>query len=202
MQNETRGYGSSFDGVRDEASCGVDDASCGIGGFTLWELLIALGVCGVLAAVAAPSFRTMMLDARRTADVNAFVGAVQLARSEAAKRARPVVLCKTADRVTCGDAQIRYDAGWMVFVDVDDDQPPSRGPEDPLLFAHHPEITGSISSNRAVFEFRPFHLRSTNGTVTFCDERGVAAARAVIVSYTGRPRVSAQGPGRPLSCAP
>jgi hypothetical protein len=40
-----------------------------------------------------------------------------------------------------------------------------------------------------------------NGTVTFCDTRGPAAARAVIISYTGRPRVSDRGPGRrPLVC--
>ena len=62
-------------------------------------------------------------------------------------------------------------------------------------------MVGTITANRASFQFRPFFWRSTNGTVTFCDERGVAAARAVIVSYTGRPRVSDRGPGRALTCA-
>ena len=51
------------------------------------------------------------------------------------------------------------------------------------------EISGSIVGNRPYFDFRPIMRRSTNGTLVFCDERGPAAARAVIVSYTGRPRV-------------
>jgi hypothetical protein len=38
--------------------------------------------------------------------------------------------------------------------------------------------------------------------VVFCDRRGAAAAKAVIVSYTGRPRVDRLAPdGKPLQCA-
>jgi len=37
---------------------------------------------------------------------------------------------------------------------------------------------------------------------TFCDERGPRAARAVIISQTGRPRVAASdASGDPLTCA-
>jgi type IV fimbrial biogenesis protein FimT len=146
--------------------------------------------------------RSFALDARRTADVNAFVGAVQLARSEAAKRGRSVIVCKTADRVACGGDEIEFDAGWMVFVNVDDAYPPRRTGSEPLLFAYSPRIEGTIMSNRPYYEFRAYRRRSTNGTVTFCDARGAPDARAVIVSYTGRPRTSALGPGnRPLTCA-
>ena len=170
-------------------------------GFTLWELLCSLAVAGVALALAAPEFRGFVLDSRRSADVDAFVAAVQLARSESAKRARPVVLCKTSDRTRCAGPGIRYDAGWMVFVDEDDARPARRSPAEPLLLAHAPRMTGRIESNRAVYEFRPYRRRSTNGTVTFCDERGAVAARAVIVSYTGRPRVSRRAAdGRPLDC--
>jgi type IV fimbrial biogenesis protein FimT len=90
----------------------------------------------------------------------------------------------------------------MVFVNTDDDRPPNRALDEALLYFHAPQTTGSISANRRLFEFRPFGWRSTNGTVTFCDDRGNAHARAVIVSYTGRPRVAAEGPGgRALKCA-
>ena len=42
----------------------------------------------------------------------------------------------------------------------------------------------------------------TNGTTIFCDGRGAPAAKAVIVSYTGRPRVDrVDADGRPLHCA-
>lgn len=171
-------------------------------GFTLWELLSTLAVMGVVLGLAAPALETVLLDARRTADVNAFVLAVQVARNEAAKRGAPVVLCKTADHARCGGSELDFDAGWMVFVNEDDLRPPQRSPLEPLLYAHVPAMEGSITGNRHVFEFRPFLRRSVNGTITFCDRRGAPAARAVIVSYTGRPRVDTVAPdGSPLDCA-
>jgi type IV fimbrial biogenesis protein FimT len=167
-------------------------------GFTVWELLCTLGIAGITLAAGLPAFRSFLLDARLTADVNGWVLAVQLARSEAAKRGRPVIVCKTADTQQCS-AEPR--AGWMVYVNLDDHYPPRRSALEPLLFVHAPEIAGTVISNRPYYEFRPGR-RSTNGTIVFCDGRGTAAARAVIVSHTGRPRVSRRDTdGRPLRCA-
>jgi type IV fimbrial biogenesis protein FimT len=170
-------------------------------GFTLLELLATLALAGVLLGVAVPSFTGFLLDSRRTADVNAFVLAVQVARSEAAKRSHAVILCKTVDWRRCGGGEMRFDAGWMVFANVDGQQPPERSATEPMIYAHVPELEGTIVANRPYFEFRPLLRRSTNGTVVFCDRRGAAAARAVIVSYTGRPRVDQVDPdGKPLVC--
>jgi type IV fimbrial biogenesis protein FimT len=170
-------------------------------GFSLWELLCALGIAAITATLALPGFNSFLLDARQTADINALVLAVQLARSEAAKRGRPVTVCSTADEQTCG-GETDYATGWMVFVNLDDRQPPQRAPAEPVLFLHRTETRGRVTANRSAFEFRPYWRRSTNGTVTFCDERGNDSARAVIVSYTGRPRVdSVDGDRRPLRCA-
>lgn len=172
-------------------------------GFTLWELLWALLIAGIVLGIAIPSFATFLLDARRTADINALVLAVQLARSEAAKRGRSVVVCASADMRSCTGPKVRYDTGWIVFVNEDDVRPPLRSAAEPLLYAHQPEMTGTIVANRDAFEFWPFHQhRSTNGTVVFCDRRGSREARAVIVSYTGRPRVDSVSPaGEALQCA-
>jgi type IV fimbrial biogenesis protein FimT len=170
-------------------------------GLTLWELLCALAIAAVTLTAAVPIFRGFLLDARLTADVNGFVLAVQIARSEAAKRGRPVIVCKTDNTFRCGDAALPVDAGWMVFVNVDDEYPPRRSPSEPLLYMYEPEIAGTVVSNRPYYEFR-VSRRSTNGTTVFCDERGSAAAKAVIVSYTGRPRVDRVDADRhPLRCA-
>ncbi len=171
-------------------------------GFTLWELLWTFAIVGIGLGLAVPSFEEVVLDARRTADINAFVLAVQLARSEAAKRGRPVVLCQSADLQTCGNQELQYRLGWIVFANEDELRPPQRAGQEPLLYAHAPALVGSITANRELFEFRPYLKRSVNGTVTFCDRRAPQAARAVIVSYTGRPRVDSVGPGgEPLVCA-
>jgi type IV fimbrial biogenesis protein FimT len=167
-------------------------------GFTLWELLCTLAIAGVALGTGVPAFSTFLLDARLTADVNSWVLAVQLARSEAAKRGRPVIVCQTLDTRRCGGTDL---AGWMVYANLDDQYPPERSAAEPLLYAHTAEHTGTTVNNRLYYEFR-VGRRSTNGTIVFCDRRGAAAARAVIVSYTGRPRVDRRdGDRRPLLCA-
>lgn len=172
-------------------------------GMTLTELMFTLLVVATLLGWGVPGFEALVADSRQTADINAFVTAVQLARSEAAKRGRAVVLCNTNDFARCGIDGDGYGAGWMVFVNEDGSSPPARSDDEPLLYGYEPASEGSIVSNRRLFEFRAHLKRSTNGTVTFCDRRGADAARAIVVSYTGRPRVSPSGSGgRALECSP
>lgn len=171
-------------------------------GFSLLEFLVVALIVATALAAGVPAMSWLIQDAQRTADINALVTSIQLARSESAKRSLPVVLCKTADRRNCGDSSVQYEQGWMVFVDEDGDDPPELDAGEQLLYAYRPRIVGTIRSNRARYTFRPYFRRSTNGTIIFCDRRGTGAARAVIVSYTGRPRVADLGPGgRSLICA-
>ena len=169
-------------------------------GFSLLELLTTLLVISIVLSMAGPALNQLTLDSRRTADINALITSIQLARSESAKRSLPVVVCGTADGLGCGGSPL--DRGWLVFVNRTLEHPPDVDPADIVLLSHEPDMGGTIRSNRPFYIFRPGFRRSTNGTITFCDRRGPVAARAVIVSYTGRPRVSATGPGgRALECA-
>ncbi len=171
-------------------------------GFTLWELVCTLAIAGIVFGLGVPSLQTFILDGKLTADVNGLVLAVKVARSEASKRGDEVIICATADRQSCTDFERGAPHGWMVFVNTDNHYPPARSPAEPLLFVHETDLTGKIVANRPYFELRPPFRRSLNGTVVFCDARGPAAARAVIVSYTGRPRVDGvAADGRPLACA-
>ena len=169
-------------------------------GFTLIQLLITLAVASTVLAVGVPSFRDLILDNRRTATINALVTAIQAARIESLKRNTAIILCKTNDLQICS-RDPAWEGGWMAFVNEDGRRPPQRDAGEPVLIAHQPATVGTIRANRQLFEFRPFGGRSVNGTVTFCDERGATSARAVIISYTGRPRISDRGPGRrALAC--
>ena len=172
-------------------------------GLTLWELLLTLLIASIVLGIGVPSWQTFALDARRTADINGFVLAVQLARSEAAKRGHAVVVCASLDRERCSADGLRLTAGWIVFDNEDGVRPPQRSPAEALLHVYQPTLEGTITANRPFFEFQVNYLRrSVNGTVVFCDSRGARAARAVIVSYTGRPRVDGVAPGGgPLRCA-
>ena len=123
--------------------------------FTLWELLWTLAIVGIVLGLGVPSFGKFVLDARRTADINAFVLAVQLARSEAAKRGRPVVVCPSADCRRCGDQELRYRRL---------DRLRQRGrlgrrsarQRSPCSTCTHPALMGTISAIATLFEFRPY----------------------------------------------
>jgi hypothetical protein len=58
-----------------------------------------------------------------------------------------------------------------------------------------------LRANRNAVIYWPVALAGTTASFVFCDERGARAARAIIVSQTGRPRVSARdAAGKPLRC--
>jgi type IV fimbrial biogenesis protein FimT len=163
-------------------------------GFSLFELLFVIAAAAVLAGLAFPAFSGLAQDARRTAALNAFVASVQLARSEAVKRADEVVLCKSGGTGLCrSDGE--WEAGWLVFANLDRDSPPKVDANEPLIRQSGALQAASLSANRDAFTFRPFARASTNGTVVYCDARGPQSARAVIVSPSGRPRIATTDSG-------
>lgn len=169
-------------------------------GISLVELLVVTGMLALLASAAAPLFRTLLLDARLTTAVNALVHTTHLSRVAAQVELDDVVICRSETGAECAPPG-NWSSGWIAFVNRDRDDPPVVDPGEPVLHATGPLALPYVGSNRRAFVLRPFSLRATNGTVVFCDERGARAARAVIVSYTGRPRASRRAAsGRALAC--
>jgi len=169
-------------------------------GFTILELVACMGVLAVLAGWGLPAFGTLARDSARTSEVNQFAQAVHLARSEAIKRNGVVSLCPSADGSSCQPGP-EWQGGWIVFVNLDRDSPANRDTGEPLLRVYPQWDAGLILSNRSTLSFRSFGQMGVTATVTFCDDRGPGAARAVIISQTGRPRVSQRSAsGGQLSC--
>jgi type IV fimbrial biogenesis protein FimT len=169
-------------------------------GISLVELLAVAGTLALLVSAAAPMFRALLLDARMTSAVNALVHTTHLARVAAQLELDDVVICRSLTTAECAPPG-NWSSGWIAFVNRDRDEPPVVDPGEPILHATGAQALRHIGSNRRAYVLRPFSLRATNGTVVFCDERGARAARAVIVSYTGRPRTSRRtASGGALTC--
>lgn len=170
-------------------------------GFTLVEIMIALAVLSILGVIAVPSFSNLMSDSMRANAVNSFIHTVFLARSEAIKRGEMVSICKSSNGADCAPGNSGWDAGWITFVNSDRDDPPVRDDDETLLQVQEGWQQGRITSNRPAYSFRPHTQGVVNGTLVFCDHRGRTAARAVIISHTGRPRVAQRdSSNRPLVC--
>jgi len=171
-------------------------------GVTLMEFLIALGIAAILGAVAVPGLGHLHRSAARTAVVNDFMHSIFMARSKAIMLNGVVSLCRSVDGQTCGGRADNWETGWIVFENIDRDQPADLDPGEPILQRHAGWSGGRITSNRLSFSFRPTSQADVNGTVVFCDLRGASSdARAIIVSHTGRPRVAKRdASNRALAC--
>jgi prepilin-type N-terminal cleavage/methylation domain-containing protein len=91
-------------------------------GFTLIELIIAVAILAILVALATPSFTEISLRNRSTNTVNALIGDLALARSEAVKRARTGYVTANGN----------WNDGWQVWVDENGDGV-RGGPDEPVL---------------------------------------------------------------------
>ena len=170
-------------------------------GYTLPELVFTMAIAVGLLGWGVPAFRDLQLNAARTREVNQFIQAVYLARSEAIKRNGVVSLCPSLDGKWCAPSGTPWQRGWVIFVNGDRDSPAIRDSGEELLRVYAPWDRGAVNANRATLSFRPFGQMGVTATVTFCDDRGSSAARAVIISQTGRPRVSSRNAsGEALTC--
>lgn len=152
-------------------------------------LMVTLLLVATLALATDATLGSLLPAARMTSAVNELVRAAYRARSESIKRMRDVAICRSSDGLQC-DHRGGWEQGFLVFVNLDRDDPPRVDPGETLLQAG-PAYRGTITANRGAFVFRPGNARAVNGTFTVCDQRGPLQARAVIVSYTGRPRTAA-----------
>lgn len=77
-------------------------------GFTLIELMVVVAIAAILAAVAAPSFRSFVSGQRVKTAASDFVMAAILARSEAIKRNANVTITSTSSGAT------GWKDGWTI----------------------------------------------------------------------------------------
>lgn len=162
-----------------------------LGGLTLVELIITLAIASILLTLAIPNFRSLIRETAITTTVNRMVAHLHLARSESVKRQQRSILCPSRDGKQCLD-DYQWHYGFILFTDlnrngaIDDD--------DPVLRVHQADNSGIriiTSTGRRQLTYRPDGTSTgSNATFSFCDTEEIARPRAIIVSNTGRPRLS------------
>jgi len=171
-------------------------------GFTLLELLSSIVIVLIILGVGIPALKATVTSNRLTTSINALAGTLAYTRSEAIRRNQHVVVCKSKTGTECtreGD----WRTGWLVYVDLNQNR--SLDAAERILGSH--QLTEKIQvdyrafGSRHYLVYRPSGTTRTNGTFTFCDPAYPEAARALIITKTGRARLSnVQADGSALAC--
>lgn len=167
-------------------------------GTTLVEMMVVVVIAAILLSMAAPSFHGLISSMRLRAVAELFVAHLNFARSEAIKRNARVVLCKSTDGKQCA-ATGRWDQGWIVFHDANDNA--QTDVDEPVLLqqpALHASIRFSGNTNVAKYvSYTPdggANLVSGGfqaGTFTLCTRSDVPmGATQIFISRAGQARVA------------
>ena len=163
-------------------------------GFTLIELMIAIGLAGLLLSAAVPALDTFVSNARQTGAINDFVSSIHQARSTAITTNARVTICPSSGGTNC--EAVSWDEGWIVFsnrngdliVDGDETIVASSGSANGLTIQ-----SGQFST---FITYRPngrvsnASLNGSSGSFTVCDRRGAKHAKVMVIDLSGRPRLS------------
>ena len=169
-------------------------------GYSLYELLVTLAIASILIVFGVPMLGDSVARSRQSVEINALFHAIHLARKESIVRRRPVSLCPSIDGESCEPGR-DWSAGWILFVNEDGDQPPTLDDGEAVLDRHIASEGLRVTANRRGFTLRAIHRRATNGTLVVCDQAGRIRPKALVVSWTGRPRVAVEPTrGDPYSC--
>lgn len=144
-----------------------------IKGFTLIELLVVIAIVTIIAGIATPSFKSMIVASKVRSAVNDWVLALQSARSEAVRQRALVSVCVSANGSTCEPtARNNYALGWIVQMEN------TRARTDMVgVLQVFPAVSGvTMTSNLAIGEvmFLP------NGTATFLDANFAGALQITV----------------------
>lgn len=162
-------------------------------GFSLIELMIGLAIAAIVLTLGVPSFSNMIENNQLTTRTNEFMTALTIARSEAVKRGVPVTVCKSTNGADCDDAAAGYEAGWVVFVDDDNDGVRDAGED--LLRVRDPLAAGYTlrgASADGIDDFITYAPAGTssaggaNSVFALCKDADTTKSREIIVSTTGR----------------
>lgn len=173
-------------------------------GFTLIELLAAIAISSILFGISLPKFASILDTNRLTSQINLLSAAMAYTRSVAILHNQAAVICKSANGTDC-DTKAKWENGWIIYFDRDGNRKLETKNGDQILRVH-----GSLTAStlrykafgpRGYIAYQADGFTQTNGTFTLCLKNKPKIKKALILSKSGRLRVSQTGyGGKPLKC--
>lgn len=179
-------------------------------GFSLFEVLIVIAIVAIFATISLPFLKKIYDYSNEKILQTQLLHIIQFARQEAQTRGMPVTLCQSSDKTACSGNWLD---GQLIFVDENKDGVVNTN--DQVLSAIQTNsIHGllrwrSFPSNRNDLLFLPDgEMRNNNGTFWYCPDAGGLPTWAIMLSKTGRARITypnkngviLDAEGRPFQC--
>jgi len=171
-------------------------------GFTLIEMLMTLALLGIVLAMAAPAFGSMIQNGASQSARSALTAALNTARMSAASKTVHVTVCPSRDLEYCVRT-IEWQDGWIVFVDIDGNGQRDDGEALINVAQAQPEgVAIQSTAGRTKIVYRPDGSSTgSNVTLTVCDRRGPEHASALVINNAGRVRTGPAETGAAAACA-
>jgi len=131
-----------------------------------------------------------------------FNNAIDFARSEAVKRGLYVTVCPSTNGSSCAASGTRFESGWIVFVDSNNNQTVDAGEEvlrytSALISGYTLRGTSATTLNSYI-TFNSKGRASASGTYILCNSSAINPSRAILIASTGRITAATDRNGTPL----
>lgn len=165
-------------------------------GVTLIELLVVVSIAAILAAIAAPSFRSFINSTRQSSAAMQLVSDLNLARSEAIKRNAHMLVCARNAAGTDCAGSTNWQAGWLVCMEGAADQCAAGTASSPNPIVVRPALDSALTlvyanpTTASATSVR-FNANSSQGgdgaanTLTLGGTWSDAVSRVITVATTG-----------------
>ena len=172
-------------------------------GYTLIELMSVISIAIITTGIVVPSFASILNRNQQIASVNQFSTNLAHARYQAINRYEHIVLCPSVNLSHCSNAN-EWEHGYISFIDTNENKEVDEQEE--ILTATQKMdylIKIKSSSNRKKITFSPSGAApGSNTTIQFCSGFGDIEHRALILSNSGRARLSKKMPnGEEITCS-
>jgi type IV fimbrial biogenesis protein FimT len=164
-------------------------------GVTLVELVVVVVIAAILMTIGVPSYKYVTTSNRMATEIDALLGDLQYARSEAVREGQYVTVCvaqsTSPSAPSCAAAgTTTWQNGWIVFSDINHDATIDAG--DPVLrirnaFSSTDTLLSSGATSAITFNREGFaYLGSATTTVTLNDAASdTTYARCLDISQAG-----------------